>query len=112
MPWMRRLVNRWMSRRISRATGCAMPDTQCGFRLINLDAWAALPTAAAHFEVESEILLAFAGAGQRIEFVPVQVIYRNERSKINPWRDTVRWFRWWHSARRTMAAGARKAASL
>src|SRR5216117_3980797 len=31
MPWLRRRVNRWMSRRISRLTGWALPDTQCGF---------------------------------------------------------------------------------
>lgn len=100
MPWVRRLVNRWMSGRISRATGCLLPDTQCGFRLINLDAWAALAISSAHFEIESEVLLAFATAGDRIEFVPIRVIYENERSKIRPLRDTWRWFRWWREAKK------------
>ena len=102
MPRLRRWVNRWMSGRISRATGCALPDTQSGFRLMNLDEWAALPTTTAHFEVESEILHAFARAGRRIEFVPIQVIYGTERSKIHPLRDTVRWFRWWRQARKAL----------
>jgi glycosyltransferase involved in cell wall biosynthesis len=98
MPRLRRFVNRWMSRRLSKASGRSLPDSQCGFRLMNLEAWADLPTATAHFEVESEILLGFATAGWRIEFVPIEVIYRNERSKIHPLRDTLRWFRWWRKA--------------
>jgi len=95
MPWQRRIVNGWMSRRISKAAGRLLPDSQCGFRLMNLDAWAALPITTTHFEVESETLLGFAAAGCKIEFVPVQVIYQAERSKIRPLRDALRWFRWW-----------------
>jgi glycosyltransferase involved in cell wall biosynthesis len=100
MPWLRRAVNRWMSARISNLAAQSLPDSQCGFRLMDLDAWAALPIDAAHFEIESDVLLSFARAGRRIEFVPVEVIYRMERSKIHPWRDTVRWFRWWRRVRR------------
>ncbi len=102
MPGLRRWVNRWMSARISRATGYTLPDTQSGFRLMNLGEWAALSMTTAHFEVESEILLAFATAGRRIEFVPIQVIYGSERSKIHPLRDTLRWFRWWRQARKVL----------
>src|ERR1041385_6662354 len=95
MPWLRRRVNRWMSGRISKFTQRELPDTQCGFRLMRLSAWASVNLASAHFEIESEVLLAFARANFKIEFVPIQVIYESERSKINPVRDTVRWFRWW-----------------
>ena len=94
MPWLRRQVNRWMSRRLSCLAGQALPDTQCGFRLINLNAWSRLPIAARHFEIESEMLLAFIAAGHVVEFTPIRVIYKAEQSKIHPWRDTVRWFRW------------------
>lgn len=100
MPTVRRLVNWWMSRQLSRVAGIALPDTQCGFRLMNLSAWAALPVKASHFEIESEILIEFARAGHRIGFVPIQVIYRDEHSKISPLRDTIRWFRWWQQSRR------------
>jgi glycosyltransferase involved in cell wall biosynthesis len=100
MPWLRRQVNRWMSTRLSKFTGRKLPDTQCGFRLMNLKAWASVPLASTHFEIESEVLLAFAQAEFRIEFVPVQVIYETERSKIDPLRDTVRWFRWWRQVTR------------
>ena len=99
MPWLRRGVNRWMSRRISRLTGRWLPDTQCGFRLMRLDAWARVHLDADHFEIESELLCKFIAAAQEVEFVPVRVIYRGEHSKIQPLQDTRRWFRWWWQAR-------------
>lgn len=99
MPWIRRTVNRWMSRRISRLTGRDLPDTQCGFRLMSLDSWSRVRINADHFEIESELLCRFIAEGMRVEFVPIQVIYRDERSKIQPMRDTHRWFRWWWQTR-------------
>lgn len=100
MPSLRRCVNRWMSERISKLAGQPLPDTQCGFRLMNLNAWSDLRTDTTHFEMESEILLSFLAAGHRIEFVPIQVIYKQEQSKIHPVRDTVRWCRWYFHAHR------------
>ena len=44
--------------------------------------------------LKGELMLAFAAAGQRIDFVAVQVIYQDEASKIRPLKDTWRWFRW------------------
>ncbi|HKI70189.1 MAG TPA: glycosyltransferase family 2 protein, partial [Verrucomicrobiae bacterium] len=99
MPWLRRFVNRWMSRRISALAGCDLPDSQCGFRLINLAALNAVSLRTTHFEIESEVLLSFIARGFRVEFVPVRVIYQTEQSKIRPLADTVRWFRWWSQAR-------------
>jgi hypothetical protein len=94
MPWLRRQVNRWMSRRLSRVAGLELPDSQCGFRLMRLDVWRQLELRTNHFEIESELLLAFLAAGQGVEFIPIQVIYKTEQSKISPWRDAWRWFRW------------------
>jgi glycosyltransferase involved in cell wall biosynthesis len=94
MPFVRRVVNRWMSRRLSVLAGRELPDSQCGFRLVRLAALGRIELSATQFEIESEQLLAFAAAGEPIEFVPVQVIYRSERSKIHPLRDTLRWLRW------------------
>jgi glycosyltransferase involved in cell wall biosynthesis len=99
MPLVRRLVNRWMSDRISALAGISLPDSQCGFRLMNLDVWNQMPVGASHFEIESDVLVAFAKAGYAIEFAPIEVIYKNEQSKIHPVRDTVRWVRWWKRAR-------------
>jgi glycosyltransferase involved in cell wall biosynthesis len=100
LPWLRRLVNRWMSRRISRRTGQPLPDTQCGFRLLDLKAWGALSLRAERFEAESETLLAFLAAGHRVEFVPIQVVGRGPHSHIRPLADTWRWLKWWHDSGR------------
>jgi glycosyltransferase involved in cell wall biosynthesis len=108
MPWLRRVVNRWMSRRLSRAAGVPLPDSQCGFRLMNLAAWAVLPIRTEHFEIESEVLLEFVAAGHHVEFVPIRVIYKSDQSKIQPWRDTVRWFRWRRRARRRSGEGVQR----
>jgi glycosyltransferase involved in cell wall biosynthesis len=95
MPRVRRFVNHWMSARISRMAGQPFPDSQCGFRLMALDCLFQVPISARHYEVESDVLLAFARCGFKIEFVPVRVIYGKERSKITPVGDTIRWARWW-----------------
>lgn len=99
MPWLRRHVNRWMSARISRRAGCELPDSQCGFRLMNLSAMPSQPASSMHFEIESDVLLSFARAGRKIEFVPIQVIYKSEQSKIHPFVDTLRWFHWWRKTK-------------
>jgi glycosyltransferase involved in cell wall biosynthesis len=94
MPWLRRGVNRWMSRRISKMAGVRLPDSQCGFRLAHLETLLALPFHANRFEIESAMLVAFFAAGEKVEFVPVQTIYENSVSRINPLADTWRWLRW------------------
>ncbi|MDX1951591.1 MAG: glycosyltransferase family 2 protein [Verrucomicrobiota bacterium] len=94
MPWLRRRVNQWMSGYLSKRTGTWLPDTQCGMRLVSLKWWKRLDMQTCHFEFESELILRMIAAGGRIEFVPIEVIYKGERSKIHPLKDTVRWFRW------------------
>ncbi len=98
MPWLRRMVNRWMSGRISRMVRTTVPDSQCGFRLARLDCLLSLPILANRFEVESAMLTAFIRAGHIVEFVPVQTIYRATKSRIHPVTDTWRWLRWRLSA--------------
>ena len=100
MPALRRRVNRWMSRRLSKRTGVALADSQCGFRLVNLTALAGLQLSANRFEIESELLLRFLVARHKVEFVSIEVIYKNNSSKIHPVLDTWRWFRWWFANRR------------
>jgi glycosyltransferase involved in cell wall biosynthesis len=102
MPLVRRWVNRWMSWQLSRLVGQSLPDSQCGFRLMNLQDWAQLPLVTTHFEVESEVLFSFATSGLPIAFVPIQVIYKSEQSKIHPLRDTLRWLRWRNQARQSL----------
>jgi len=104
MPFVRRVVNRWMSWNLSKLTGQTLPDSQCGFRLMQLPAWAGLRTETKNFEIESEVLVGFLRAGHKVEFVPVRAIYKSEQSKIHPWRDSLRWWRWWRRTR--VAAGS------
>ena len=99
MPWLRRWANRWLSARISELAGVDLPDSQCGFRLAHLPTLAALALRTRHFEIESEMCVAFARAGHRISFVPVQVRYAGECSKISPLRDYWRWWRWYQGTR-------------
>ena len=95
IPWLRRQVNRWMSCQLSRRAGRLLPDTQCGFRLIHLETWATLSLSTEHFEIESEMLMVFLAAGQRVEFVPIRVIGRGRSSHIRPLTDALRWWKWW-----------------
>ena len=94
IPWLRRQVNRWMSRQLSRRAGRPLPDSQCGFRLIHLATWAALPLKTEHFEVESETLMAFLKAAHPVAFVPIRVIGRGRSSHIHPVTDSLRWWKW------------------
>ena len=94
MPVVRRITNRFMSWQLSRLAGVRLTDTQCGFRLLHLPSLARLQVKSDCFEIESEVLMQFARARFGIAFVPIQVIYAAERSKIRPVRDTWRWWNW------------------
>lgn len=105
MPWTRRLTNRWMSARLSRLAGVPLPDSQCGFRLAEVAALTGLRLQARNYQIESEMVVAFARAGHRVEFVPIEVRYGGERSKIAPLRDGWRWWLWYREARRQPRRG-------
>jgi len=95
MPRLRRWTNRWLSRRLSAAAHTSFPDSQCGYRLVHLPSLLACQLTTRRFEIESEMLLAFARARFDIRFVPIQVRYGTEHSKIHPVSDTFRWIRWY-----------------
>ena len=105
IPWLRRQVNSWMSRQLSRRAGKPLPDTQCGFRLIHLETWASLSLKTEHFEVESEMLMAFLAAAYSVAFVPIQTIGRRRNSRIDPLADSLRWWKWWHGLARATSQG-------
>ena len=93
MPLVRRLTNRFMSWRISRASGQWIPDTQCGFRMIRRDVIPHLFCECDNYDYETEMLLISARAGFKISPVPVSTVYGGEKSKIHPVRDTIRFFK-------------------
>jgi glycosyltransferase involved in cell wall biosynthesis len=112
MPWLRRQVNVWMSRRISALTGAVLPDSQCGFRMAHLETLLELRLVTSHFEIESEMLAAFLAAGKHIEFVPVETIYRAGPSHIRPISDTWRWWLWLRAQKQIRACARRAPAPL
>jgi glycosyltransferase involved in cell wall biosynthesis len=94
MPVVRRLTNQIMSAQISRVCGQAIPDTQCGFRMFRRNLASALCAApSSRYDFETEMLAIVARQGCRIGAVPVSTIYGDEKSKIHPVRDTVRFFK-------------------
>jgi len=92
MPLVRRLTNKFMSWMLSRKMGQFVPDTQCGYRLYRCDLLSGISLQSSRFAAESEVLLCLAGKGVKMGSVPVRVIYRDEKSKISPLRDTIRFF--------------------
>ena len=95
MSRVRRFVNGWMSGRLEKMAGMPCPDSQCGFRVVRLEAWERLSFRQNRFEVESEMFTSFARAGLKIVFVPVKSLPAKRPSRIRPAIDSVRWFRWW-----------------
>lgn len=92
MPLIRYLTNRLMSAFISWICRQSIPDTQCGFRYIGREVLSGICLTSRDFEIETEVLIKASKNGYRILAVPVQTIYRNEKSKIRPFRDTARFF--------------------
>ncbi len=93
MPFVRRTVNRYMSRRISRLCGQEVPDTQCGYRMVQRTLAPHLLDGTSRFDYETEMLIIASRAGFRIASVPISTIYSDEVSSIHPVRDTLRFFK-------------------
>jgi glycosyltransferase involved in cell wall biosynthesis len=93
MPFIRRWTNRFMSWQIGQICKLPIPDSQCGFRLARKELQPVLMAPSNRFEFESESLILAARRGVRLSFVPIRTIYTDQHSKIQPIRDTVRYFR-------------------
>jgi glycosyltransferase involved in cell wall biosynthesis len=93
MPLIRVLTNKFMSLLLSAIIKQKVSDSQCGFRLIKRKVLEKLSLKTHKFEIESEMIIEAARVGARIGSVPIQTVYRKERSHINPFVDTVRFFR-------------------
>lgn len=94
MPWLRFFVNHFMSWTISLICHQHVPDSQCGFRYIGTKVLQRIDLRSSEFEIETEVLIQASRQGFKIHAVPIQTIYRDELSKINPVRDTIRFFRY------------------
>jgi glycosyltransferase involved in cell wall biosynthesis len=104
MPAVRRWTNKFMSWQIGKLCGRELPDSQCGYRMARYELLPILHQSSDGFAFETENLLLAARNGFQVEFVPIRTIYRDERSKIKPMRDTFRYIRIlakYRAARRT-----------
>ncbi len=90
MPAVRLWTNRIMSGIISILCRQKIPDTQCGFRLISVGVLKDIKLTCKDYEIETEVLIKASKKCYKIYSVPIQTIYLDEASKINPWVDTVR----------------------
>jgi len=93
MPLVRRIINRYMSKKISRVCRQDIPDTQCGFRMLHRQLIPDLLEGADRFEYESEMLIIASRKGFRIDSVSISTVYSDEVSSIHPVRDTLRFFK-------------------
>ncbi|MBM3255821.1 MAG: glycosyltransferase family 2 protein [Candidatus Omnitrophica bacterium] len=93
MPRLRLLTNMFMSWVISKVAGQGIPDTQCGFRLLKKEVIEKLSLGTSKYETESEIIIQTSRLGFKIESMPVKTVYAGEKSQINPFIDTLRFFK-------------------
>jgi hypothetical protein len=82
-----------MSSQISKVCGQNIPDTQCGFRMVDRRLAPDLLSGGHRFDYDTEALIIASRKGYRIKSVPISTVYSDEVSKINPLRDALRFFR-------------------
>lgn len=93
MSIIRRLTNRIMSKIISILAGRNISDTQCGMRLVHKSVFD-IQFKSDKFEFESEMLIRVGREGKEIISCSIKCIYhKNRRSKIRPFRDTIRFIK-------------------
>lgn len=104
MPFVRQFGNRTGTWLLSRAMGQAIPDNQCGYRLLSRDVLRVARPRAGRFESEVEIILRAKLAGFRITWIPISTIYGDETSYFDPVNDSLLFlktvWRIWRARRR------------
>lgn len=93
MPWIRYMTNRFTSYVLSWMAGCRVPDSQCGYRLIAREVFSSFRLSTSRYDTESEIIIRAGRMGARIVSVAIPTVYGEEKSKIHPLRDSLRFFR-------------------
>jgi glycosyltransferase involved in cell wall biosynthesis len=101
MPFLRKMTNRTTSLVVSLISKKYIPDTQCGFRYINLDIFNNVDLKTKNFQTESELIVKTVRNRYKVGFVPITTVYSCEKSHIHPLVDTIRFitmavrFLWW-----------------
>jgi hypothetical protein len=89
MPAHRVASNTLTSALVSIKTGRKIKDSQCGFRMIRRLVLQNTSLESTGFEAETEFLIKAAKRGYKIEFVPIQTVYGNEKSYMKNWKTTM-----------------------
>ena len=90
MPFVRLITNKFMSTILSVMCGQRIPDTQCGFKLLSRRVLKELQLESNRYDLDSELLIKAAKRKFKISSVPIETIYRDEKSQIDPMKDTFR----------------------
>lgn len=93
MPVVRYNTNRVSSAIISWMVKQKIPDSQCGYRLIQKKVLEKVSFTTQNYDTESEMLIEAGSLGFKIGSVPIKSIYAGQVSKIKPGRDTWRFIR-------------------
>lgn len=89
MPWQRRLANGIASRLLARATGQAVPDSQCGMRLLRGRALHQVPFPGGRYESETHHLKRCLRSDVGVAWVPIPALYDGRPSSFRQVRDTL-----------------------
>lgn len=90
MPFIRKLTNKTTSLVVSLLSRQYVPDTQCGFRFIDLRIFDKVVLRTDKYQTESEMVVRSIRYKFRIGSVPISTVYEDEESHIRPLIDTVR----------------------
>lgn len=93
MSIQRKLSNHITTKLINFVTGMNLKDTQCGFRALKSEVLNKIDLKTSGFIIESEFIIEAYKRGCKITEVPINVIYGEEKSKISPIKDTLRFIK-------------------
>ena len=93
MPYLRRLSNTITSSIISIFCKKSIKDSQCGYRLYNLDLFNKLESHEDGYQFETEILLKKINKNSNIAFVNIPTIYNKSHSSIHNFADTYKFIK-------------------
>ncbi len=87
MPFHRICSNTLTSWVVSRASKQKILDSQCGFRLYNLEIIEGMKFQTMRYQFETEIILKVAKENGSVGFTPIETIYDGQKSYISGMRD-------------------------
>ena len=89
MPYLRKLSNTITSYIISKFCNVNIYDSQCGYRLYNLEVFKTNTFIEDSYIFESEVLIKSINNLNQIDYVEIDTIYNNSSSNINKVRETI-----------------------